>query len=216
LEKRRLKGKERRLWLNLSPIKLQDMFKMILPDLPNSMARQRMRVQFSQNDDWLERLKMAHVKHLSASLEDYLEAIFNIISDKGAARSKDIAAYLGVKAGSVTAALQALACGGYLNYQPYEIITLTDKGCSEAKEIIRKHEILKEFFVEILGADPTIAEKDACKIEHVIGNKLFKRLLSFTEFVKQYPQYSDEMIVRFQGFYRDGKNMPCESKVGHY
>ena len=45
---------------------------------------------------------------LSASLEDYLEAIFWIAQSKGAARAKDIATKLSVKASSVTGALQAL------------------------------------------------------------------------------------------------------------
>ena len=90
---------------------------------------------------------MTQTEKLSASLEDYLEAIFNIISDKGAVRAKDIAKYLGVKAGSVTVALKALSKTDHINYQPYEVITLTSKGLEQAKEIIRKHEILKDFFV---------------------------------------------------------------------
>ncbi|MFC1676128.1 metal-dependent transcriptional regulator [Planctomycetota bacterium] len=59
---------------------------------------------------------MIRSEQLSASLEDYLEAIFWIIQSKGATRAKDIAAKLSVKASSVTGALQALSEKKYVNY----------------------------------------------------------------------------------------------------
>ena len=65
---------------------------------------------------------MVKARQLSASLEDYLETIFNIISEKGGVRAKDIAEQLEVKAGSVTTALQALAKVGYINYEPYGVV----------------------------------------------------------------------------------------------
>lgn len=151
---------------------------------------------------------MTQTEKLSASLEDYLEAIFNIISDKGAVRAKDIAKYLGVKAGSVTVALKALSKTDHINYQPYEVITLTSKGLEQAKEIIRKHEILKDFFVGILGADPKVAEEGACKIEHVIPERLIKRLISFTEFIQACPRCGSDMIEKFHGYFN--KVQPCE------
>ncbi len=153
---------------------------------------------------------MAQIKQLSASLEDYLEAIFHIISKKGGVRAKDIAAYLDVKAGSVTTALQSLAKTSHINYKPYGIITLTDKGLEQAKEVIRKHEILTNFFVEILGANPEEAEAGACKIEHVITDKLLNRLIAFTEFIQSCPRCGDMMIDKFHGFY--DQNNSCEKE----
>lgn len=140
---------------------------------------------------------MMQTEQLSASLQDYLEAISNIISEKGGVRAKDIAKYLGVKAGSVTTALQTLAKTEHINYQPYEIITLTSKGLEEAKEVIRKHEVLKDFFVQILGAKTSIAEEGACKMEHVIGDELLERLISFTEFIQACPRCGKDWIEQF-------------------
>ncbi len=153
---------------------------------------------------------MAQAEHLSASLEDYLEAIFNIISEKGGVRAKDIAKYLGVKAGSVTTALQALARTEHINYQPYEVITLTSKGLEQAKAIIRKHEILRDFFVEILGADAKVAETGACKIEHVIPEKLIKRLIAFTEFIQACPRCGNDMVEKFHDYFE--KRGSCNIK----
>ncbi len=149
-------------------------------------------------------------KILSASLENYLEAIYQIVSEKGGVRAKDIAKSLGVKAGSVTTALQTLAEGEYINYQPYEVISLTEKGQQEAKEIVRKHEILKDFFTEILGASPKAAETGACEIEHVIPEEVLSRLIRFTEFVQACPRCGNGLIERFHDYYQ--KNEMCDSK----
>ena len=65
---------------------------------------------------------------LSASLEDYLEAIYWATVEHGAARAKEIALRLGVRAASVTGALRTLAEKKFINYAPYELITLTEAG----------------------------------------------------------------------------------------
>ncbi|AQQ09541.1 Manganese transport regulator [Sedimentisphaera cyanobacteriorum] len=152
---------------------------------------------------------MSKDKELSASLEDYLEAIFTIIAEKGAVRAKDIAAKLNVKAGSVTIALKSLAQTGHINYKPYEVITLTPKGRQEAKEIVRKREILRDFFVEILGADQDTAEQGACSMEHVISEDLVKRLICFTEFIQACPRCGNDIIKKFQEYF--DKNLLCSS-----
>ena len=122
---------------------------------------------------------------LSASLEDYLETIFCIVSEKGGVRAKDIAHRLGVKAGSVTGALQALSEKKLVNYTPYEVITMTSEGLQKARQIIRRHEVLKEFFVDVLGVDEKIADEGACKLEHGIPKIIFERLTEFVEDFKK-------------------------------
>ncbi|NLK42576.1 MAG: metal-dependent transcriptional regulator, partial [Planctomycetes bacterium] len=67
-------------------------------------------------------------KQLSASLEDYLEAIYVLLQSGNVARSKDIAEHLQVSAASVTGALRTLAERQLIHYKPYGYITLTDKG----------------------------------------------------------------------------------------
>ena len=59
---------------------------------------------------------MGSVQALSASLEDYLEAIFHIVAEKKVARAKEIAEALQVSRPSVTGALHALAERGLVNY----------------------------------------------------------------------------------------------------
>jgi DtxR family Mn-dependent transcriptional regulator len=82
---------------------------------------------------------------LSASLEDYLEAIFHISSHKQAAKAKDIAERLHVRASSVTGALRQLAERGLVNYAPYDLITLTATGRKAAESVVQRHAALRTF-----------------------------------------------------------------------
>jgi DtxR family transcriptional regulator, Mn-dependent transcriptional regulator len=113
---------------------------------------------------------------LSASLEDYLEAIFHIIEDKQAARAKDIVERLGVHNSSVTQALRALAERGLVNYAPYDLVTLTEAGHAAAADVVEKHQALRAFLVEVLGLDNARAEEDACRLEHGISQDVLERL----------------------------------------
>ncbi len=75
-----------------------------------------------------EVMKAQTDNNLSASLEDYLEAIFNIAGSSGVARSKDIAETLGVSCSSVTGAMHLLSKKHLANYKPYDYVTLTEQG----------------------------------------------------------------------------------------
>jgi len=139
---------------------------------------------------------------LSASLEDYLEAIFNIARQSKIARSKDIAKLLGVSRASVTGALRMLKDKGLANYKPYGYVTLTKTGQAAAAEVVRKHNILKYFFIKILGVEPDIAQKAACKAEHALGPGIISRLLSFIEFMTESGKNGRDLADEFQKFCR--------------
>ncbi|MBN2132713.1 MAG: metal-dependent transcriptional regulator [Sedimentisphaerales bacterium] len=138
---------------------------------------------------------------LSASLEDYLEAIFNLASDSQSARSKDIAETLGVARSSVTGALQALKEKGLANYRPYGCITLTRQGQAAAEEVVRKHNILKSFFVSVLGVDKDVAQQAACQAEHALGPEIIGRLLSFIEYVTASQKNGHDVVGEFRKFH---------------
>lgn len=133
-------------------------------------------------------MTLESTKSLSASLEDYLQAIFWTVAAKGAARAKDIAKQLEVKASSVTGALQVLAEKKFVHYQPYEAITLTNQGFDEAARVAQRHFFVREFFVRVLGLNEAIAEKEACSIEHYLGDDVTERLVTLMEFIKIRPE----------------------------
>ncbi len=124
------------------------------------------------------------MEKLSVSLEDYIEEIYNQIKNLGKAKVTAIAQALNVKKASVTGALNVLAEKKLVNYAPYSAITLTKEGEKIAKKILEKHEKLAEFFVEVLGADNSQALEIACKMEHIVPDKIFKNMVKLTKYVK--------------------------------
>jgi DtxR family Mn-dependent transcriptional regulator len=147
---------------------------------------------------------MAKSKPLSANMEDYLEAIYHIVSEKKAARAKDIAVRMAVNSASVTGALRLLAEKGHINYAPYDVITLTPEGEVVARDIVRRHTILKDFFTKVLDVEEAVAEDNACKMEHAVSPVVIDRLVRFVEFVQVCPRGGEEWIGGFRRFCEKG------------
>lgn len=147
-------------------------------------------------------VKTGSGQKISASLEDYLEAIFNLADESQGARSKDIAEALSVARSSVTGALQALREKGLANYRPYGCITLTESGQALAAEVVRKHNILKSFFVNVLGVDADVAQQAACKAEHALGPEIIGRLLSFIQYVTESHKNGRDVAQEFRQFHK--------------
>ena len=123
----------------------------------------------------------------STRVEDYLEVISELVELKGYATTLDISRYLNVSAPSVTKMLQRLDDGGYLEYEKYHGINLTQKGNQIADTIRQKHGILLEFF-EILGIGSDTANRDAEGLEHHLNPKTLKQLRKFITFLKSNPR----------------------------
>ena len=142
---------------------------------------------------------------LSASLEDYIEAIYHIVEEKLVARSKDIATRLDVSRASVTEALRALAKKELINYAPYEAITMTEKGRKIAEDVIFRHTSLKQFFTEVLVIDDKTAEEAACKIEHSAPPVVISRMIGFMKFLQVCPRGGDDLLKGFEAYYKKGE-----------
>jgi DtxR family Mn-dependent transcriptional regulator len=149
---------------------------------------------------------------LSSSLEDYLEAIFNLAGDNNITRSKDIAERLEVSRASVTGALRTLKKKGMVNYKPYDYISLTQSGRLAAAEIANRHEILKSFFTDVLGIKAVIAQDAACKAEHALGSEITNKLLSFIEFIGQSSGNGNDFMVEFRKFCKRRNRKTKKSK----
>ncbi len=94
---------------------------------------------------------------------------------------------MNVSAPSVTKMLQRLDEGGFLEYEKYHGINLTNKGVKIAEGIRQKHGILLEFF-EILGIGYDTANQDTEGIEHHLNPKTIKQLRKFIIFLKANPR----------------------------
>ena len=142
----------------------------------------------------LESIKAAHKtakNESSTKREDYLEIISELIDLKGYATTLDISRYMNVSPPSVTKMLQKLDEKGYLEYEKYHGINLTEKGNKIAHTIRQKHGMLLDFF-EILGVGSETANQDAEGIEHHLNPKTIRQLRKFITFLKSNPKITDE------------------------
>jgi len=140
--------------------------------------------------------------NLSASLEDYLEAILNVADSSGIARSKDIAESLGVAKPSVTGALKLLAEKGLVNYKPYGCVTLTQSGAAQAAKVAKKHDIIETFFMDILGVGHSVAHPAACKAEHMLNSAIVSRMGDFADYAKKKGNAGENLMDVLQKIYR--------------
>lgn len=114
-------------------------------------------------------------KKLHASGEDYLEAVLVIQKKKGMVRSVDVSRHMEVSKPSVCHAVATLRDGGFPTMDSDYFLHLTDVGREVAEQIYEKHRFFTEMLINA-GVDPITAERDACRIEHVISESSFQRL----------------------------------------
>lgn len=113
---------------------------------------------------------------LTESLEDYLETIYIISQKNPEVRITDVAEHMSISKPSVNRAVRTLKSENLISHEKYGKITLTKEGIDIAKEIYLRHKILKDFFIKVLNVDPHIAERDACKIEHILSKESMQKV----------------------------------------
>ncbi len=146
---------------------------------------------------------------LSASQEDYLEAISQIAGEEGVARAKEIADTLGVQRASVTGALRMLRDNGMIHYTPYANVTLTEQGRTRAREIIHRHDTLRRFFQHILDIEGTAAEEVACRVEHAVSDAVMDRLTALLEYIDHSPQAGPAWVAGFHALLEE-RGLPAD------
>jgi Mn-dependent DtxR family transcriptional regulator len=123
----------------------------------------------------------------SQSAEDYLERIHELIEEKGYARVVDIAGSLDVKQASVTSMVQKLSEMGYVNYEKYRGLVLTDKGRTIATGIQKRHATLSRFFT-LFGLDEATQQRDIEGIEHHLSPATVEVLADLAKFLEENPE----------------------------
>ena len=112
---------------------------------------------------------------IHASGKDYLEAVLVLEKEKGMVRSVDVARHMEVSKPSVSHAVTTLKEGGFLTMDDDFFLHLTDLGREVAEQTYEKHRFFTDLLTEA-GVDPALAERDACRMEHVISQESFEHL----------------------------------------
>ena len=115
------------------------------------------------------------IMNIYESAEDYLERILILQEEKGEVRSIDIAHDMGYSKPSISIAMKKLKEAGLIDIDEHGFITLTKEGHVIADRVYERHKVLKKILMSI-GVDPKQAEKDACKVEHVISEETFEAI----------------------------------------
>lgn len=112
---------------------------------------------------------------MQESPEDYLEAIYMLSMSQQHVRSIDVARHLGYSKPSVSVAMKRLRENNYVIMDESGFLTLTDTGAEIARRVYERHEIITQYLTQI-GVDPDTAQKDACRMEHVISEETFLKI----------------------------------------
>ena len=146
------------------------------------------------------------MEKMSESLEDYLEAIYQICEKSQVARVKELSRRLGVKSASVVGALRVLRDKGLVSQEPYGYIKLTKSGERAALDVLKRHRALSGFFSDALGLNSETAEQEACRAEHALHKETFKRLARLQEFIARKGMQNSLFLKEIKK-YIDGKEM---------
>jgi DtxR family transcriptional regulator, Mn-dependent transcriptional regulator len=106
----------------------------------------------------------------SASIEEYLEALYTLAQDGKTVGTTEISKRLNVAPPSVTEMLKKLSDSGYINYLPYQGVTLTPEGFTLAEKMARKHRILERFLHDVLKIGNDKVHSEACEMEHALSD----------------------------------------------
>ena len=122
---------------------------------------------------------MKRTVQMTQSLEDYLEAVY-MLTDKGAGvQVRAVAELLAVKMPSVVRALKELKKLELVVQEPYQPVALTEKGRRVARNVLGRHTLLRAFLMK-LGVTRKTADRDACRMEHILSAETLERIREYT------------------------------------
>ncbi len=118
---------------------------------------------------------------VSASLEDYLETFLGLEDEEKHIKMSEVALEIGVSKASVHKAIQVLKERGLVEQEKYKQLVLTEEGRNIALHVRKRHNIIRRFLSEVLMVDKSVADEDACKMEHSISQETLDKLEKFVE-----------------------------------
>jgi len=148
---------------------------------------------------------MKNKKTLTASLENYLCAIYKIEAQNKAARVKDISSLLSIGASSVSEAMKVLEKKEFINYEPYGLITMTKKGEKLVIEKNKRSETISNFLKDVLLVEEDEVSENAKKIEYGLSEEVLGKFVSFLTFMQTCSCKEPKWIKSYKYFARNGE-----------
>jgi DtxR family Mn-dependent transcriptional regulator len=109
---------------------------------------------------------------LSAAVQDYAKAIYELETRTGSASTTALAERVGVRPASVSGMLRKLDALGLVKHERYHGVRLTKSGRKVALEVLRHHRLLELYLAETLGMGWDAVHAEAEVLEHVLSEEL--------------------------------------------
>jgi DtxR family transcriptional regulator, Mn-dependent transcriptional regulator len=116
------------------------------------------------------------LRDLTAPVEDYLKAIYELEAAGGPAGTNEIAAVLHIAAPSVSGMLRRLARQQLVTHEPYKGVQLTRAGRRAALRTIRRHRVIEAYLTQALGYPWDLVHDEAERLEHAASDELIDRM----------------------------------------
>ncbi|MDI3480753.1 MAG: hypothetical protein PWQ97_408 [Tepidanaerobacteraceae bacterium] len=130
-------------------------------------------------------------KNLTPSMEDYLEMIYRSCSTEGYVRINQLAEQLNVKASSASKVVQKLAQMGYLAYEKYGIIQMTQKGTILGSFLLNRHKTVENFLINLGVKDTVLVDTEM--IEHHISMDTLEKIERLNDFLDANPEIAEKL-----------------------
>jgi len=125
-----------------------------------------------------EPFRRTRAQHATELAEDYVEAVQELIANKGECRVQELARHFNVSHVTVSRTVGRLQKDGLLETAPYKPIVLTAKGKKLAERVRKRHEVVLQFLLQ-LGVDEKTAQIDSEGIEHHVSEKTLAAMKKF-------------------------------------
>jgi DtxR family Mn-dependent transcriptional regulator len=116
----------------------------------------------------------------SSTVENYLKAIYQaqtaLADPKRFVPMGQLAQALSVVPGTATTMVKTLADSGLVNYEPYVGVRLSQAGEKLAAAVLRRHRLIEQFLVQVLGMNWTEVHEEAELLEHAVSDRLIERM----------------------------------------
>ena len=116
---------------------------------------------------------------LTPTRENYLRALYQLGRSGSGVRLTDLANLQGVRLPTARHAVDCLRDAGLVEQESYGLITLTDSGRSMGHAICERFDLTRKFLIEVLGVSESVAEREACIMEHHLDDDTLDRLATF-------------------------------------
>ena len=115
---------------------------------------------------------------LSYAMEDYLEMIYRLLNEQTVVRIGQLSAKLNVKPSSCSKIVQLLKESGYIDYEKYGYIALTEKGQTDGSYLLYRHNVLQQFLCTLNHSPDELEQVE--KIEHFLNKTTIENLRELT------------------------------------